>query len=91
MQTRIHAIVSGKVQGVFYRASTQNEAKKLDLTGFVRNLSDGTVEMEVQGNLEAIDRLLDWCRLGPPDSQVTRITSKVISRIPNEGIFEIRR
>ncbi len=91
MNTRIHAIVSGTVQGVFYRASTQNEAKKLNLTGFVRNLPDGTVELEAQGDSEVLDRLLEWCRQGPPDSEVTRITSEVIARVPGEGVFEIRR
>jgi len=91
MVSRIHAIISGTVQGVFYRASTQNEAKKLDLTGFVRNLPDGTVELEVQGESGAIDKLLEWCRQGPPDSEVTRISSEVISRVPGEGVFEIRR
>ena len=91
MTTRIHAIISGTVQGVFYRASTQNEAKKMNLTGFVRNLPDGTVELEVQGDSAEIDRLLEWCRQGPPDSNVTRITSEVISRVPGEGVFEIRR
>lgn len=91
MTTRIHAIISGTVQGVFYRASTQNEAKKMGLTGFVRNLPDGTVEVEVQGESEDVDRLLSWCRQGPPDSEVTRISSEVISRVPGEGIFEIRR
>ena len=91
MQTRIRAIISGTVQGVFYRASTQNEAKKLGLTGYARNLSDGTVEVEVQGDSDHIDTLLDWCRQGPPDSNVTRITSEVIARVPGEGVFEIRR
>ncbi|MFK8057628.1 MAG: acylphosphatase [Saprospiraceae bacterium] len=91
MQTRIHAIISGTVQGVFYRASTQNEAKKLDLKGFVRNLPDGTVELEAQGESTDIDTLLDWCWQGPPDCKVTRVTSEVIARVPGGGVFEIRR
>lgn len=91
MQTRIHAIISGTVQGVFYRTSTQNEAKKIGLTGFVRNLPDGTVELEAQGESDELDQLLEWCRQGPPDSNVTRITSEVIARVPGEGVFEIRR
>ena len=91
MITRVHAIISGKVQGVFYRASTQNEAKKLGLTGWVRNLEDGTVELEAQGDSEDVDRLLKWCRQGPPDCEVTRISSDVISEVPGEGVFEIRR
>ena len=91
MTTRIRAIISGTVQGVFYRASAQNEAKKLGLTGFVRNLPDGKVEMEVQGDSKDVDVLLDWCWQGPPDSKVTRVTSEVIARMPEEGVFEIRR
>lgn len=91
MQTRIRAIISGTVQGVFYRASAQNEAKKLGLTGYVRNLPDGTVELEAQGESNDVDLLLEWCRQGPPDSEVTRITSEVIARVPGDGVFEIRR
>lgn len=91
MTTRIRAIVSGTVQGVFYRASTQNEAKKLGLTGYVRNLSDGSVELEVQGDSADVDTLLDWCRMGPPGAKVTRISSEVIAEVYGEGIFEIRR
>jgi len=91
MTTRIRAIISGTVQGVFYRASTQNKAKKLNLTGFVRNLPNGTVDLEVQGDSIAVDQLLEWCRQGPPNSKVARITSEVIARVPGEGVFEIRR
>jgi len=91
MQTRIRAIVHGTVQGVFYRASTQNEAKKLDLTGFVRNLADGTVELEAQGSAANVDKLLDWCRQGPAGAEVSRVLSEVMSLVPGEGVFEIRR
>ncbi len=91
MQTRIHATISGTVQGVFYRASAQNEAKKLDLTGYVRNLPNGDVELEAQGEASDVDKLLEWCRQGPPDSEVARISSEVIALVPGEGVFEIRR
>ena len=91
MQTRVHALITGTVQGVFYRASTQNEAKKLDLTGYVRNLPDGSVELEAQGDSADVDALLAWCRQGPPDAEVARITSEVVSLVPGEGVFEIRR
>ena len=91
MQTRVHALITGTVQGVFYRASTQNEAKKLDLTGYVRNLPDGSVELEAQGDSQSVDALLEWCRTGPPDAAVGRITSEVVSLVPGEGVFEIRR
>ena len=91
MTQRIRARVTGTVQGVFYRASCQNEAKKRDLTGFVRNRSDGSVELEAQGELSDVDALLEWCRRGPPDAEVSRVESEVIARVPGEGPFEIRR
>jgi acylphosphatase len=61
---RIHAIVSGRVQGVSYRASTAHEARRLGLVGWVRNLRDGSVELE---------KLLTWCHAGPPAAKVTTI------------------
>lgn len=91
MTQRIRATIHGAVQGVFFRSSCQNEAKKRDLTGFVHNRPDGTVELEAQGELEDVDALVAWCRQGPPDAEVSRVTSEVISRVPNEGPFEIRR
>ena len=91
MTTRTHAIVSGTVQGVFYRASCQNEARKLDLTGYVRNLPDGTVELEAQGDAADVDRLLEWCWQGPPESDVKRVTSEIMAAVEGEGVFEVRR
>jgi len=76
---------------VVNRGSKQKEARKLGLTGFGKNLPEGTVEIEVRGDSDDVDRLLEWCRQGPPDSKVTRITSEVIARVPGEGVFEIRR
>jgi acylphosphatase len=64
--------VQGKVQGVFFRASTQHEAMRLGLVGFVANKPDGSVYIEVEGEQEKIDRLVDWIRLGgPPQGNVT--------------------
>ena len=62
---RIHIIVSGRVQGVFYRLSTKRKAKILNLTGWVKNLSDGTVEIIVEGEEDNLRKLLAWCRKGP--------------------------
>ncbi|MGQ9499176.1 MAG: acylphosphatase [Dissulfurimicrobium sp.] len=70
---RIHAIISGKVQGVFYRASTMDEAIRLGLTGWVKNLADGRVELVAEGPPEAIDALISWCKKGPPHARVTNI------------------
>lgn len=91
MQQRISAIIYGKVQGVFYRASTQLEAKKLGLTGWVKNQEDGTVYLEAQGDYKQVDRLLEWCQQGPPDAKVTRISSEVIALVSNDHLFEIKR
>ncbi len=91
METRIRARLYGVVQGVFFRAGTRQEASKLDLTGWVSNREDGSVELEAQGPSREVDRLLSWCRQGPPDAEVDRVESEVIALVPNDQIFEIRR
>ena len=68
-QLRIH----GRVQGVFYRAWSADEARALGLRGWVRNRSDGTVEMLLHGAAEAVERMIAHCRDGPPAAQVRRI------------------
>jgi acylphosphatase len=68
---RIHAIVSGRVQGVSYRAATASEARRLDLVGWVRNLPDGSVELEAEGPDEQIAALIAWCHQGPPSAKVS--------------------
>jgi acylphosphatase len=57
--------VIGKVQGVFFRAHSETEAKKLGLSGFVRNESNGNVYIEAEGEEEQLKKLLEWCKLGP--------------------------
>ena len=69
-ETRAHIIVVGKVQGVGYRAFVQLHAMKFGLNGWVRNCSDGTVEIEVEGKKEIIEALLEQLREGPLFSQV---------------------
>jgi acylphosphatase len=66
--------VDGKVQGVFFRASTVEQAVKLGLTGWVRNCPDGSVEVLAEGRKEKIDALANWCRQGPPGARVRGIT-----------------
>jgi acylphosphatase len=70
---RVHAIVTGRVQGVSYRASTASEARLLGLVGWVRNLGDGSVELEAEGPPDQIERLLAWCRKGPPAARVADV------------------
>ncbi len=70
-QARI--VVHGKVQGVWYRASTQEVARSLGLRGWVRNLPSGEVEILAQGEEKAIRELIDWCHQGPPAAKVTKV------------------
>ena len=62
----IRAIVSGRVQGVWYRAHTRDKAVELGVAGFVRNLPDGTVEIVAQADPVPVQALMDWARTGPP-------------------------
>lgn len=68
--TRAELLISGLVQGVFYRASAQQEALRLGLTGEVRNLPGGEVEAVVEGPKEQIEEFVAWCRRGPPSARV---------------------
>ena len=70
---RIHIIVEGKVQGVWFRGSTEDEARALGLTGWVRNLRDGRVEVLAEGEEEKLDSLAAWCKKGPPGARVTKM------------------
>jgi acylphosphatase len=66
----------GKVQGVFYRASTQSQAKALQLRGWVKNQPDGTVLIHAEGSSKAVDQLVTWCRRGPEAARVDQIEVK---------------
>ena len=73
---RVHAIIHGRVQGVFFRASTQEKAIELGLTGWVRNRADGKVEVLAEGEKEKLEKLIDWCRIGPKHAQVTDVETR---------------
>ena len=68
--TRAEIVISGIVQGVFYRASAQDEGRRLGLTGEVRNLPSGEVEAIAEGPKEQIEAFIAWCKRGPPSAQV---------------------
>jgi len=72
-QKRIHAIVHGRVQGVWFRDHTLKEARRLGLVGWVRNRIDGTVEIIAQGEPEQIDALISWLHQGSPLAEVERV------------------
>jgi acylphosphatase len=67
--------VAGRVQGVYYRASTQKQARSLAITGFARNLPDGRVEVLAIGEKSAVEKLVAWLWQGPPASEVTGVES----------------
>ena len=67
---RVHLKISGRVQGVFFRARTRDTARRLGLTGWVRNCEDGTVEALAEGDEKALGEFIAWCRQGPPASHV---------------------
>ena len=72
-QANLHAIVHGRVQGVHFRHYTAREAARLSLRGWVRNLPDGTVEVEAAGDAASLDAFLDWLHHGPPSARVDRV------------------
>ncbi len=70
---RVHVLVSGRVQGVNFRWSTQEEAQMSGLTGWVRNTPDGRVEAVFEGEEEDVRRLVEWCHHGPSMARVDRV------------------
>ncbi|MDY6900167.1 MAG: acylphosphatase [Cyanobacteriota bacterium] len=89
-QTRAHAFVSGKVQGVGYRYSTMNEAKKLGLNGWVRNLPDSRVEAVFEGESEVVEAMIRWCRQGPSAAVVNDVQVEY-SEVEGLQEFEVIR
>lgn len=79
MQT-LHLYIVGRVQGVGYRMSTEIEAKQLGLTGWVRNLSDGRVEIMAQGKKEKLQAFEAWCHQGPPLACVDHVVANWIDQ-----------
>jgi len=86
----LHLWISGRVQGVFYRASTQEEALRLGLSGWVRNLPDGRVEAYAVGPRESLQCLHTWCQQGPPQARVDQLEAQWGPPSSEEG-FNIRR
>lgn len=70
---RRRVLVSGRVQGVYYRDSCRSVARRLGVGGWVRNLVDGTVEVVAEGGRTSVEELVEWCRHGPPHAVVRRV------------------
>jgi acylphosphatase len=73
MPTRAHIIISGKVQGVYFRGFVRDEARRLGVNGYVRNMLDGRVEAVMEGEKEKVENLIALCRQGPPVSRVDKV------------------
>jgi acylphosphatase len=80
-------IVSGRVQGVFYRASTRERALLLGLTGHAKNLPDGRVEVLASGTADALDALELWLREGPPAAKVESVSRETLRSQDIQGFF----
>jgi len=76
MKSNVHVIISGRVQGVWFRASTKQKAEQLGLKGWVRNAPDGKVEAIFEGDENQINEMIKWCHRGPPLSKVTNVEVK---------------
>ncbi len=85
----VHVLVSGRVQGVWYRGSTEERARALGLRGWVRNLRDGRVEAVIRGPAEAVDSMLEWMRQGPPAARVEDLQISETDEAVG-GDFEVR-
>ncbi|MCB9246854.1 MAG: acylphosphatase [Flavobacteriales bacterium] len=84
---RFSIFVSGKVQGVFYRASTKQVCDRYGITGFVCNTADGKVHIEAEGSEEELSELLQWCKEGPPLAEVEDVQ---FSEIPLKADVKFR-
>ena len=85
MKQRVRVVVRGRVQGVAFRHNTILRAEKLGVSGWVRNLADGSVEGLFEGDETAVQALVEWCRSGPPAARVERLD---VSQEPYRGEFD---
>jgi acylphosphatase len=89
-RVRAHVHVSGRVQGVYYRANTRDTARECGVDGWVENLADGRVEAVFEGPREAVESMVEWCHEGSPAASVDDVDVSYESPAGLEG-FEIRR
>jgi acylphosphatase len=90
-ETRVHIKISGRVQGVYYRASALQEAEKLGLTGWVMNCPGGAVEAVAEGAKHKLEEFIAWCRQGPDGARVTQVDVGWEKPKNNFYSFSIRR
>ena len=90
MHRQLKILVSGRVQGVYYRGTCQKKAQQLGITGFTRNLSDGRVEIVAEGPGPVLELLIGWCRQGPKLARVDKLTVDEVNTGETFHHFEIR-
>ena len=87
----VHAVISGRVQGVFFRMETRRAAERLGVNGWVRNCPDGTVEAVFEAESEKVDQMLEWCKKGPPMASVLDVKIDKKKYAGEFEAFSIRR
>ena len=85
-----HVRITGRVQGVFFRSWTRDQARELGVSGWVRNASDGSVEAHLEGALDSVEQMIERMRSGPPSARVEdlKISEALVKDL---GSFEVRR
>lgn len=86
----VHLIIKGKVQGVFYRATAQEVAEELHVTGCVKNTPEGKVEITASGSEEQLQKFISWCKQGPPKAVVTNVSVNQIAEEEFDGFKIVR-
>ncbi len=89
-RVQAHLFITGRVQGVFFRACTRDEAHKRKLTGWVKNLYDGRVEAVFEGEEEAVQSMISWCHRGPSHAVVTDVSVEIGEAQSEYTVFDIR-
>ncbi len=88
---RAHVIISGRVQGMYFRSYVKERAVGMNIHGWVRNLLDGTVEAIFEGESEGVHRMIEWCRKGPPAARVDHVKINWLTPLQESNTFELRR
>ena len=90
MRKRVHVLIRGRVQGVSFRATCAEEARRIGLVGWVLNTHGGDVELEAEGEAQSVEDLVAWCKVGPPGARVDRVDVKSQQPKATETSFAIR-
>lgn len=87
---RAHLVISGRVQGVFFRMETKRAAEGHKVMGWVRNKANGTVEAVLEGEKSAVEKMIQWCHTGPPSAEVTDVNTTWQAYQGTYDLFDIR-